>query len=216
MIIFDCDGVLVDSEIISSSVDAELLTGLGYPITPGQIVRRFVGMTKHAAWTEIAGELGIAFPQDLYQRGNDIILARYSKELRAIEGVAEAIRAIGGARAVASSSEPAKLHLALTLTRLMPLFEGAVFSASQVAQGKPAPDVFLFAAAQCKVAPNECIVVEDSPAGVRAARAAGMRVIGFTGGSHCLPGHEDQLLLQGAAVIVSHMRDLPGAVADLG
>jgi len=215
MIIFDCDGVLVDSEIISNKVDADLFATIGYTISPDQMIRRFIGMTKRSIWQVVAQEHGIAFPEALFAKANAEIVARYETDLRAVPGVADAIRAVGGARAVASSSELPKLRRALQVTGLLPLFDPAVFSASQVARGKPAPDVFLFAAAECGAAPQDCIVVEDSPAGVQAGLAAGMRVIGFTGGAHSYPGHDARLLSEGAAVVVAHMNHLAATVAGM-
>lgn len=214
MIIFDCDGVLVDSEIISNKVDSDLFATIGYAITPDQMIRRFIGMTKRAIWQAVADEHGIAFPEALFDQANARIVALYATDLRPIPGVAAAAKAVG-ARAVASSSEMPKLRLALQVTGLLPLFDPAVFSASQVAKGKPAPDVFLFAAAQCGVQPKDCIVVEDSPAGVQAGLAAGMRVIGFTGGAHSYPGHDARLLSEGAERIVTHMDHLAAAIAEI-
>ncbi len=215
MIIFDCDGVLVDSEIISNQVDSDLFATIGYTISPDQMIRRFIGMTKRSIWQVVAQEHGIEFPEALFAQANAEIVARYETQLRAIPGVANAIRAVGDARAVASSSELPKLRLALQVTGLLPLFDPAVFSASQVARGKPAPDVFLFAAAQCGAAPQDCIVVEDSPAGVQAGLAAGMRVIGFTGGAHSYLGHDARLLSEGAAVVVTDMDHLAATVAGM-
>jgi HAD superfamily hydrolase (TIGR01509 family) len=215
MIIFDCDGVLVDSEIISNQVDSDLFATIGYAISPNQMISRFIGMTKRAIWEIVAREHGVVFPEALFAQANAMILARYETDLQAVPGVANAVRAVGVARAVASSSEMSKLRLALQVTGLLPLFDPSVFSASQVARGKPAPDVFLYAAAQCGAALQDCIVVEDSPAGVQAGLAAGMRVIGFTGGAHSYPGHDARLLAEGATVVIPHMDALAETVAGL-
>lgn len=215
MIIFDCDGVLVDSEIISNEVDSDLFATIGYSISPDQMIRRFIGKTKRAIWEVVAHEHGIAFPEALFAQANALIVERYETDLRPVPGVANAVRAVGAPRAVASSSELQKLRLALKVTGLLPLFDPAVFSASQVVRGKPAPDVFLYAAAKCRAVPQECIVVEDSPAGVQAGIAAGMRVIGFTGGAHSYPGHDTRLLAEGATVVIGHMDALADVVAGL-
>ena len=216
MIIFDCDGVLVDSEIISNQVDSDLFATIGYAISPEQMIRRFIGMTKRAIWEVVAREHGVPFPEALFAKANAMIVQRYESDLRPVPGVANAVQAVGAARAVASSSELPKLRLALQVTGLLPLFDPAVFSASQVARGKPAPDVFLYAAAQCGSKAEQCIVVEDSPAGVQAGLAAGMRVIGFTGGAHSYPGHDARLLAEGATVVIGHMDGLEAAVKGMG
>lgn len=215
MIIFDCDGVLVDREIISNEVASDLFATIGYSISPDQMIRRFIGMTKRAIWEIVALEHGIAFPEALFAQANALIVERYETDLRPVPGVANAVRAVGAPRAVASSSELPKLRLALKVTGLLPLFDPAVFSASQVMRGKPAPDVFLYAAAKCEAVPKECIVVEDSPAGVQAGIAAGMRVIGFTGCARSYPGHDARPLAEGATVVIAHMDALAEVVAGL-
>lgn len=214
MIIFDCDGVLIDSEIISNAADAEAFTALGFPITAREMIARFIGRPKREIWAEVEREMGRPLPEGLIERIEADIKRRYREELAAIPGVAAAIEAVGGPRCVASSSEMSKLRLALEVTGLMPLFDPHVFSASQVARGKPAPDLFLFAAQTMAVTPAECLVVEDSQAGVIAARAAGMRVIGFTGGSHSFDGHGEGLLAAGAERTIAHMDELARVVAE--
>jgi HAD superfamily hydrolase (TIGR01509 family) len=127
-------------------------------------------------------------------------------------GIEIALAAISSARCVASSSKPERLRHSLTLARLLQYFEPNIFSTTQVARGKPAPDLFLFAASQMKALPEKCTVIEDSEAGVRAAIAAGMRVLGFAGGSHCGPRHSAQLLEAGAATVFNDMRNLPALI----
>lgn len=209
MIIFDCDGVLVDSEIISNAIDAELMTQAGHPTMAGDLIRGYIGCPKADIWEAIAKLNGLSWPQGLFERAEALLLERIETDLQPVAGVAEALALIPGAKAVASSSALPKLRKSLKRCGLLELFDPAVFSASQVARGKPAPDVFLFAASQCSVAPDECLVVEDSEAGVRAGRAAGMRVVGFTGGLHSYPGHAERLLQAGALAVVTHMRNLP-------
>lgn len=209
MIIFDCDGVLVDSEIISNAIDAELMTEAGFPITKADLIRSYIGQPKPAIWEAIAQKRGAPWPLGLIDRADALLLERIETDLQPVAGVAEALRLIPGPKAVASSSALPKLRRSLERCGLLDVFDPAVFSASQVARGKPAPDVFLFAASECGVPPGECVVVEDSVAGVTAALAAGMRVLGFTGGLHTYPGHGENLRLAGAFDIVSHMRELP-------
>lgn len=215
MIIFDCDGVLVDSEILSNAIDAELMTGAGHPITAQDLIRTWIGRPKREIWASIASERGAPWPEGLIEEADARLLRAIDTELRAVEGVAEALRRIDPPLAVASSSALPKLRRSLERCGLLHAFDPHVYSASQVARGKPAPDVFLFAAAQSGVAPGACLVIEDSVAGVTAALAAGMRAIGFTGGRHTYPGHGERLLEAGALEIVSHMRDLPARVAAL-
>ncbi|HET7411445.1 MAG TPA: HAD family hydrolase [Pararhizobium sp.] len=215
MIIFDCDGVLVDSEILSNAIDAELMTAAGCPITADELIRGYIGRPKAEIWNAIGMERGATWPDGLMKRADALLLERMEAELQPVAGVADALAAISGAKAVASSSAQPKLRRALDLTGLLSFFDPAVFSASQVARGKPAPDVYLFAATECGVDPIDCIVVEDSVAGVTAARLAGMRVLGFTGGRHSYPGHGEQLRAAGAIEIISDMALLPARLTAL-
>lgn len=213
MIIFDCDGVLVDSEILSNGIDAELMRAAGYPITAAELIRGYIGRPKAEIWAAIAEERGVAWPDGLLEKADALLLERIETELQPVAGVAEALALIPGRKSVASSSALPKLRKALARCGLLEIFDPAVFSASQVARGKPAPDVFLYAARECGVAADQCLVVEDSVAGVHAGRAAGMRVLGFTGGLHSYPGHAEALIAAGAAEVVADMRDLPERVS---
>ena len=215
MIIFDCDGVLVDSEILSCGTDARLMTEAGYAITTEALIAGYIGRPKAEIWAAIAELRGAPWPEGVLQRANDLLIDRLRTELQPVRGVAGALDAIGaveGPMAVASSSGVEKLRLSLEVCGLWDTFGGRVFSAEMVARGKPAPDVFLHAAAQCGVDPAACLVIEDSVAGVTAARAAGMTALGFTGGEHTFPGHADSLSAAGARAVVGHMDDLPDAV----
>ncbi|MEZ0167672.1 HAD family hydrolase [Microvirga sp. TS319] len=207
LLIFDCDGVLVDSEPLACQVDAEVLTALGLPYTADEITRQFVGKSMRDMIGRIEADHGCTLPDDFAERVNSALFARFETDLKPIAGVGEAIRSLPHPRCVASSSVPERIALSLRVTGLADLF-GNVFSATQVARGKPAPDLFLFAAQKMGALPEECLVIEDSPAGVQAAIAAGMRVIGFTGGGHCSPGHAEQLRQTGAPVTISKMADL--------
>lgn len=198
MIIFDCDGVLVDSEIISNAIDAELMTEAGWPVTASDLIRDYIGRPKAEIWADIAGQRGTKWPEGLLDRADRLLLERMETELRPVAGMADALRRLPQRKAVASSSALPKLRRSLEICGLLDFFEPTIFSASQVARGKPAPDVFLFAAKQCGVDPADCVVLEDSVAGVTAALAAGMRVLGFTGGLHSYTGHKENLLNAGA------------------
>ena len=215
LIIFDCDGVLVDSEVISCGAHAETLTRHGYPITPDQVLQRFLGVSDREARLTVETELGRSLPQDFEAQMKQAALQRYASELGAIPHVGEAIAAIAAPRCVASSGTPEKIRRGLTCAGLYDQLAPHIFSATQVKRGKPAPDLFLFAAAQMKAKPSQCIVIEDSVPGVTGARAAGMTVLGFHGGSHCGAGHAELLRAAGAAVTFDDMRQLPELIARI-
>jgi HAD superfamily hydrolase (TIGR01509 family) len=214
LLIFDCDGVLVDSEPLACAIDAEILTGLGFPYTPEEIASRFVGTSLKDMIRRIEAEHGRPLPDDFGEQVSGTLLARFETDLQPVSAVREAILALPYRRCVASSSTPDRIALSLRVTGLSDLFECA-FSSVEVRHGKPAPDLFLHAAARMNTSPERCAVIEDSLAGVQAARAAGMRVIGFTGGGHCGPTHAAALMDVGATITVAHMRDLPAAVQQL-
>lgn len=214
-IIYDCDGTLIDSEHIAGSVCAEALTRAGWPMTMRQFNARFNGVPAKEVWAILRAELPFELPAGFNEAINAEIYRRYETELTIVPGVVAAIEAIPGLRAVASSTNLARLQANLEFTGLAPLFGPHVYSASQVARGKPAPDVFLFAASQLGVDPAQAIVIEDSLAGVIAARRAGMRVIGFTGACHGDERIGERLAEAGARPVLDRMADLPRAVAEL-
>ncbi len=215
LVIFDCDGVLVDSEVISCRVHAEMLTRHGYPITPDEVLARFLGVSDREERLIIEAELGRSLPDDFEFQVKQATLQFYADDLQAISYVDEAIGAIALPKCVASSSTPEKIEHGLVCAGLYDLLAPHIFSASQVKRGKPAPDLFLFAAEQMQVTPQRCLVIEDSLPGVTAARAAGMTVLGFHGGSHCRPGHGDALRAAGGLMIFDDMRELPGLIGDI-
>jgi beta-phosphoglucomutase-like phosphatase (HAD superfamily) len=215
LVIFDCDGVLVDSEVISCRAHSELLTRHGYPITPDEVLARFLGVSDREARLIVEAELGRDLPGDFDLQVKQATLQFYSGDLQAISYVGEAIGAIVLPKCVASSGTPEKIHHGLVCAGLYNLLAPNIFSASQVERGKPAPDLFLFAAQQMQVAPQRCLVIEDSLPGITGARAAGMTVLGFHGGSHCRPGHGDALRGAGAIMTFDDMRQLPGMIEDL-
>jgi HAD superfamily hydrolase (TIGR01509 family) len=215
LLVFDCDGVLVDSETIACRVDAELFTSLGFPLSFEEIRRDFVGVSASTMCREIEARFGRRLPADMPQRLLQGALDAFETELRAIPRVAQAVGALGGARCVASSSSPPRIRRSLELAGLLDLFAPHLFSATMVRNGKPAPDLFLHAAAEMGAAPESCVVIEDSVPGVAAARAAGMRVLGFVGGGHCVDGHGERLRALGADAIFDDMAELPRLVAAL-
>ncbi|MBJ6124272.1 HAD family hydrolase [Microvirga splendida] len=214
LLIFDCDGVLVDSEVLSCRIDAEILTEMGVPYTAEDIARQFVGVSLKDQIARIEAERGCTIPADFSKRLNHALFERFETELQPVPGVREAILSLPYPRCVASSSTPERIALSLRVTGLSDLFEH-VFSATEVACGKPAPDLFLHAAAQMGANPRDCVVIEDSSAGVQAAIAAGMRVIGFIGGGHCGPEHREKLRAAGAPVVIERMSELPEIIQQL-
>jgi HAD superfamily hydrolase (TIGR01509 family) len=216
LIIFDCDGVLVDSEVISCRSHAEVLSRHGYPITQEQVFDRFLGRSTRQANSEVEAELGRALPDDFHVQLQNEQLRSFEADLEAIPHIHAALDAITQAVCVASSGSHQRMRVTLGRTRLADRFAPNIFSASQVTNGKPAPDLFLFAAHQMNVPPERCLVIEDSVTGITGGRAAGMTVLGFHGGSHCRPGHGDSLRAAGAAAIFDDMRQLPGLIARMG
>ena len=215
LLIFDCDGVLVDSEVLANAALADLMTALGRPMSTEEAIGIFTGRQLRDVLAQAERLLDRPIPADLGERAGAAMLDRFRRELKAVVGVREAIAALPGPRCVASSSKRERIALSLEVTGLAPLFGENVFSAEQVVHGKPAPDLFLLAAESLGFAPNACIVVEDSPLGIRAARAAGMTAVGFAGASHATPQLAKSLSEEGAVAVVSSMADLPAAVRIL-
>jgi HAD superfamily hydrolase (TIGR01509 family) len=213
LVIFDCDGVLVDSEVISCRAHAATLTRHGYPITADQVLDRFLGVSDREARQIIETEIARKLPDDFESQVKQATLQFYAHDLRPISHVGEAIAAIGLPKCVASSGTPEKIRHGLTCAGLYDQLAPHIFSASEVERGKPAPDLFLFAAERMQAAPARCLVIEDSVPGVTGALAAGMTVLGFHGGSHCRPGYGDTLRAAGATMTFDDMRQLPGLIA---
>ncbi|WP_033222739.1 HAD family hydrolase [Kitasatospora phosalacinea] len=185
LVVFDCDGVLVDSERIAVRVQVEVGARLGWPLGPDEVVERFIGRTHAAIWAQVGERMGpvaaAEWERSFEQRHRELVDA----ELAPVDGIVAALDALdarGLPYCVASSGSQAKMRHTLGRTGLYGRFAGRIFSADEVARGKPFPDVFLHAAAGTGYAPESCVVVEDSPTGLRAARAAGMRRLGYTPG----------------------------------
>ena len=209
LVIFDCDGVLVDSERLAVRVESQLLGELGWPLTEDEVLDRFVGRSDAHMIAAIEEQLGRPVP-DFTEQYLTRLHAAFDQELTAVDGVVAALDAVDASTmrsCVASSGTHAKMARTLGLTGLWDRFDGRIFSATEVERGKPAPDLFLFAASAMGVRPDACVVVEDSRAGVAAARAAGMRVVGYAGGltpPSWLEGPD--------TVVISDMVDLPGVL----
>jgi HAD superfamily hydrolase (TIGR01509 family) len=204
LVIFDCDGVLVDSERIAVRIDAEVLAELGWPLTEAEIVERFVGRSHEFMVGAIEANLGRPLPPDWEDEFHHRYREAFEAELVPVNGVVEALEAISTPACVASSGTHAKIEASLRLVGLYERFAGRIFSAADVTNGKPAPDLFLHAAGSLGVDPGACAVVEDSTYGVEAARAAGMHVFAYAGG--VTPAER----LAGPRTVVFHdMRELP-------
>jgi HAD superfamily hydrolase (TIGR01509 family) len=215
LIIFDCDGVLVDSEVISCRSHADVLSRHGYPITSEQVFHRFLGRSTRQANAEIEAELGRALPVDFHAQLQSEQLRAFETDLEAVPHIHLALDKITQAVCVASSGSHQRMRVTLGRTRLYDRLAPHIFSASQVTNGKPAPDLFLFAAAQMNVPPQRCLVIEDSVAGITGASAAGMAVLGFHGASHCREGYGEKLRDAGATMVFDDMRQLPELIARL-
>ena len=212
LIIFDCDGVLVDSELIALQVLSQMMGEFGAPMSVDACRDAFMGRHNDDIVRGIEARIGRSLPGE-GPRMRERMLDRLRCELAPVPGIADALSRIEGPRCVASSSDPARIRLTLELTGLSGFFGDHVFSGTQVARGKPAPDLFLHAARAMGAAPTECVVIEDSVMGVQAGVAAGMPVIGFTGGAHAYAGFAERLLEAGAGSILAHMDELPAALS---
>lgn len=205
LVIFDCDGVLVDSEILAARAVCDVLADLARPMPVRTVLAELVGLDGPASRLRLEALHDALLPADFEQRVASRLGEAFA-ELRPVEGIASLLAGLELPYCVASNSEHARLERAFAVTGLSPLLRCPVFSADDVARGKPAPDLLLHAARSAgPVAPARCLVIEDSVSGVTAARAAGMRVIGFCGASHIAPGHGGRLMQLGAEhVLTTH------------
>jgi HAD superfamily hydrolase (TIGR01509 family) len=209
LVIFDCDGVLVDSERIALQVNLEIGPRLGWPITETEVIDQFLGRSESSILEILSARLG---PQGAASWSEQFVAAHrraVDAGLVPVEGIVEALDAITALTCVASSGSHGKMRHTLGHTGLHDRFAGRIFSATEVARGKPSPDLFLHAAEQMGVAPADCVVVEDSQYGVQAARAAGMASLGYAGG--LTPAE----WLEGPGTrVFTDMRELPGLLVS--
>jgi len=203
LVIFDCDGVLVDSERLTVRTESAILTRLGWPMSEVEVVERFVGRSAGYMHAEVERHLGR--PVDWDREFEAPTRAALEQDLTPVDGIVEALDAITRPTCVASSGSHDKMAFTLGRTGLFDRFAGRIFSVDEVAHGKPAPDIFLHAARGMGVDPIGCVVVEDSPSGVAAGCAAGMRVIAYAGG--VTPAHR---LASDGVVVIDDMRSLVG------
>ncbi len=215
MVIFDCNGVLVDSEPIASAVLAAAFRRVGVALTAETVARQFHGLRTVDILTAVEKKTRRTLPPNFSATVAAETLRRFRAELQTIPHAAHALTWIRGPKAVASSSAMERIRTSLEVTDLLRFFESRLFSASHVAYGKPAPDLFLAAAAKLEVDPAECIVVEDLAAGIAAAKAAGMTPIGFIGSSHAGGRIVPELVSAGARTLIADMRTLASTVIEL-
>lgn len=210
LVIFDCDGVLVDSEGISVAVLTEIVARAGGSLSEAQAYERFLGRSMASVVAILERDFAFRFTDAHHAETQDTLYRRFRAELKPVPGVAEALRALPCPACVASSSPPERIRLSLEIAGLLPLLDPHIFSASMVKNGKPAPDLFLHAARAMGAAPGACAVVEDSAVGVEAAKAAGMRVLAFAGASHAgAPALRAALEAHRPDAIFERMEDLP-------
>jgi len=206
LVIFDSDGVLVDSEVLANTVLGDLLTRAGRPTTLEQSMERFLGSSLARVRRLVESDGGPPLPPDFEADYETAVFAGFRAGLRAVPGVAGVIAGLDTDFCVASSGSHERIRLALTTVGLLAAFDGAVFSADDVERGKPAPDLFLHAAAARRARAERCVVIEDSPSGVAAARAAGMTVLAF---ARLTPAAR----LQAADAVFDDMAALPALLA---
>lgn len=214
LVIFDCDGTLMDSELIIVEEEVAAFREAGIEIEASEFLRRFVGQSEKAIRETLEAEFDRHLPDDFDKDVPHKTDERLWREVKAIDGAHAMLDALDQPRCICSNSGNQRLKIELTRAELWDRFRPYVFSSQDIegVEKKPAPDVFLHAAKEFETDPTACVVVEDSVPGVTAGLSAGMRVIGFTGGSHSWPGHADELTEAGAETVVNKLVELPQVV----
>ena len=207
LILFDCDGVLVDSEPIADRIFPEVLAAEGIVIPQDEVRELFTGYSLKSCLERIEERLGAPVPVGLPRKYYDRLFAEFEKSLKPVPGIIEVLNLIPYPFCVASSGEHEKMRVTLGITGLLPKFTGRMFSATGVAHGKPAPDLFLYAAEKCGADPKKCAVVEDSMPGIKAAVAAGMAAFAYVNSSD---PKTPEPFKQNGAVVFNAMKNLPG------
>lgn len=211
LIIFDCDGVLVDSEIIGIDLTLSLLQQQGVDIDFAEFTRAYSGLAWDALIAKISVEKGVVVSPDIHQQFYPQLMAAFADRLVSIEGTHDVVAQIAGKKCICSNSGTAQLDAMLSQVGLKAFFAPHIYSAMDLGPGrsKPQPDIFLHAAEMMHARPAYTLVIEDSVHGVMAAKKAGMYVVGFTGGGHTTPDHQARLTAAGAARVIDHMSRLP-------
>jgi HAD superfamily hydrolase (TIGR01509 family) len=214
-IIFDCDGVLVDSELISSDHEEEIARRLGITMDPAEMHRRFLGRTAREQWSELAEMFGIDLPADFHLRRVRDAKDVMSRRLKAVAGVPETLPRLSQTLSCASNSERVMLEHKLEVVEVRHYFGDRIVSFEDVARPKPAPDMYLEAVRRSGLPASAAIVVEDTPTGASAALAAGIPFIGFIGGEHTTVQTAAELNEMGPLAILEDFRKLPELIAQL-
>ena len=210
LIIFDFDGVLVDSETMGCQIWSDVFARHGMTVSAQDIMEKYTGKTGTLICSLIEKEYGYRIPDGFLDEVNETTEAVMAKELKTVAGVSETMPKLSVSVCIASGSRPKRLNLCLDVTGLRQYFpDEAVFSSHFVKNGKPAPDLFFYAAEKMKVPYENCLVIEDSTAGIIGAKAAGMRSFGFVGASHCTPERGRRLLESGAELLFDDFTKLP-------
>ncbi len=211
LVIFDCDGTLMDSEMLAAEVEVEMLKEYGVEMTATEFSNRFAGTSSLYIQKVMEEELGRSLPDDHIKKVAAKLKERLWREVKTIKGAHEVLDMFDQPRCICSNADIEKLKVELTRGELWDRFRPYVFSAHDLGHDKrkPEPDIYLHAAKEFGVEPSACVVIEDSTAGVLGGKAAGMRVIGFTGGSHTYQGHADDLTDAGAETVVRRLVDIP-------
>ncbi|MEO0329295.1 MAG: HAD family phosphatase [Pseudomonadota bacterium] len=214
LVIFDCDGVLMDSELIASEVELEIYSEFGFQSETKEFAARFAGLNSEDIKARIEEDLGYSLPDRVLGEARNKINERVMSEAPMVEGADLVLDQLDQARCICSNSPPERLKHALTRVGLYDRFRPYVFSAQDTDPPifKPKPDLFLKTIETFEVSANQAIVIEDSIHGIQGAKAAGCRVVGFTGASHTYTGHADALIDAGAETVINRMQDLPGIV----
>ena len=214
LVIFDCDGTVMDSELMMAEVEVEALAEFGMEMTATEFNTRFAGTSSEKVKEVVEEELGRALPDDHISKVKQKMNDRLWREVKAVPGIMEVLDGFDQPRCICSNAGMDKLKIELSRGELWDRFRPYVFSARDLENvaPKPRPDIFLHAAKEFNVEPSACIVIEDSITGVTGAKAAGMRVIGFTGASHTYPGHSDDLTNAGAETVIKRLKDIPALI----
>ena len=214
LVIFDCDGVLLDSEIVAAAGELEVYSEYGVNIEPQEFCERFAGMDSYAVKAGIEQELGRELPDKVIAETRAAVNEKVVNEARLIKGADTVLDMLDQARCVCSNAPPERLKKALGKVGLYDKFRPYVFSAQETDPPvfKPKPDLILRAIKEFELKPEEAIVIEDSVHGITAAKSAGTRVVGFTGASHTYPTHADELIDAGAETVISRLSELPAII----
>lgn len=215
LIIFDCDGVLVETESLANQIEVDSLKALGYNFTLEEYIDLALGLHNHRVEALLKEKYHIDLPKEYWEKTCQKQKEVFEAELVAVEGISHALATLPNPKCVASSSNMQRLHLTLGITHLLPYFDGRIYSTEFVKRGKPFPDIYLYAAEKMGFSPAECVVIEDSLAGIEGALAAKMTVLAFGGGKHITPRMRERLQASGASRFFDSMQDLPAILQEI-